>query len=747
MIIKRLVASFGNLRNNELILKPGLNIIEAPNESGKSTWCAFIRTMLFGINTSDRDKTGYLSDKTRYRPWSGGPMEGSMEVQHKNHDITLQRKALGTAPMKAFSATYSGTNEIVPGLSSENVGELFTGVTERIFERSAFIRQSGIKINQTAELEKRISSLVSTGDETSSYTDADEKLRAWLRKRRYHKSGTLPSLEMSLSETNEKLYRLEQESDKLSEIRQEIERLKNQNRQLQEDIDIHNKLENREVKRRILDAQKKSDAAAVEVAAKKEALTQNGIQPTREDISKAQAELASLSSLRNLLIQLKERKDAAKGEWDAALSKKEQSIFAPCDIHSISERVKNAATEETAKQTTVTPKKHIFQRVFLVLLMAVSATAAVLSSGLMVYISAIISLTSLILLILSVIHKKKNDPILQEYLTKFDVTSVSELADLIKEHEAICASLDAAKRAYLAAEQSVLDTAGMIEKSEAGLVKRLQVFSQTIGAISDVPRELSRISTLLEKLTHAEFELVSFQNVYKALLDSYHGDMDEPDFACFTLPLQNKQDTIRALDLITSRLRDLTNRYNISLGEVRSIGDPLVLGGEKMILTREISDQMVQYDALTMAIDTLKEANTELQTRFSPLLSQKAGLLYEKLTGGRYHKLTFGNDLDASAKSTGDSVSRDVLSLSEGTADQLYLALRLAICELVLPEDHPCPIILDDALTNFDDERAGIALDLLHEMSSKRQIVLFTCQRREASYFFGDTSVNLIKIS
>jgi uncharacterized protein YhaN len=76
MIIRRLTASFGRLQNETLTLDRGLNIIEAPNECGKSTWCAFIKAMLYGIRTSDRDKAGYLSDKTRYRPWSGVPMAG-----------------------------------------------------------------------------------------------------------------------------------------------------------------------------------------------------------------------------------------------------------------------------------------------------------------------------------------------------------------------------------------------------------------------------------------------------------------------------------------------------------------------------------------------------------------------------------------------------------------------------------------------------------------------------------------------
>ena len=47
-----------------------------PNEAGKSTWAEFLLAMLYGVDTSEREKTGVLPVKTKYQPWSGKPMEG-----------------------------------------------------------------------------------------------------------------------------------------------------------------------------------------------------------------------------------------------------------------------------------------------------------------------------------------------------------------------------------------------------------------------------------------------------------------------------------------------------------------------------------------------------------------------------------------------------------------------------------------------------------------------------------------------
>ena len=76
MKIKSMTAVFGKLTGQRLALAPGFNLIEAPNEGGKSTWAAFLKAMFYGIDTRDRDKKGYLADKNRYQPWSGAPMDG-----------------------------------------------------------------------------------------------------------------------------------------------------------------------------------------------------------------------------------------------------------------------------------------------------------------------------------------------------------------------------------------------------------------------------------------------------------------------------------------------------------------------------------------------------------------------------------------------------------------------------------------------------------------------------------------------
>jgi uncharacterized protein YhaN len=94
-----MTATFGKLEHQTLTLKHGLNIIEAPNEWGKSTWCAFLVAMLYGIDTRSHSTKNALADKERYAPWSGSPMSGSMELEWEGRFITIQRSTKGRVPM------------------------------------------------------------------------------------------------------------------------------------------------------------------------------------------------------------------------------------------------------------------------------------------------------------------------------------------------------------------------------------------------------------------------------------------------------------------------------------------------------------------------------------------------------------------------------------------------------------------------------------------------------------------------
>jgi len=165
-------------------------------------------------------------------------------------------------------------------------------------------------------------------------------------------------------------------------------------------------------------------------------------------------------------------------------------------------------------------------------------------------------------------------------------------------------------------------------------------------------------------------------------------------------------------------------------GRRSAIGSADALSARQEELCEQREALQLHVEALDIALSALNEANREVQTRISPALARLASEYLGELTDGRYDKVQLDADFSAAARLSGEVVHQSLSYLSAGTADQLYLSVRLAICVLTLQE-HNAPMILDDALAFFDDTRCSKALELLQKISQQRQILLFTCQGRE----------------
>ena len=135
MILRKLTATFGKLDRETLELHEGLNIIARPNESGKSTWAAFLLAMLYGVDTSERaGKVNLLPVKTRFKPWNGQEMAGSMELSWGGKEITIERSPKGRTPLGAVKAyeTESGTPVDLP----DPCGKALLGVERSVYQLS-----------------------------------------------------------------------------------------------------------------------------------------------------------------------------------------------------------------------------------------------------------------------------------------------------------------------------------------------------------------------------------------------------------------------------------------------------------------------------------------------------------------------------------------------------------------------------------------------------------------------------------
>jgi uncharacterized protein YhaN len=192
-----------------------------------------------------------------------------------------------------------------------------------------------------------------------------------------------------------------------------------------------------------------------------------------------------------------------------------------------------------------------------------------------------------------------------------------------------------------------------------------------------------------------------------------------------------REQTLQAIGDLTGRLARLRLQLGQCRGRMEHLPEPERLQQRLNQTRRRLSELELTQQAIDCALDALETAKTELQRRFAPRIAQRAGYFLGRLTGGVYDRIQIGEDLSVQAARNNETTLRSPRWRSEGTGDQMYLALRLAVWEVLAPD---CPIVLDDALIRFDQERMERAMDLLQELSEKRQILLFSCQEREKEY-------------
>lgn len=189
-------------------------------------------------------------------------------------------------------------------------------------------------------------------------------------------------------------------------------------------------------------------------------------------------------------------------------------------------------------------------------------------------------------------------------------------------------------------------------------------------------------------------------------------------------------ETLRQSDGNQEQLRQLHVKLGQCQGRMAAIGDPERIRNELAQLERRIEELERKERALTLALEALEEAQSQLQRRFAPGIARRAQSLFGKLTDGRYDRLTLGQELAVLAGAEGEDTLRSPLWRSEGTTDQLYLALRLAVAEELTPA---APLVLDDALIRFDDHRLELAMKVLEETAERKQVIVFSCRQISAA--------------
>ena len=702
MRIYKMTATFGKLERATLTLEPGLNILTAPNEWGKSTWCAFLVAMLYGLDTRAKTTKTSLADKERYAPWSGSPMAGRIDLNWNGRDITIERRTKRRVPLGEFLAYETRTGLAVEELTASNCGQLLLGVEQTVFRRAGFIRQSDLPVSQDEALRRRLNALVTTGDDSGAADRLAENLKTLKNNCRYNRSGLLPQAEARRTELEGKLTELESLDFQCQKLRQRLDEIQNWLSQLENH------------KQALAYAQMQADEARVAQA--KAALEQ--AEPQLAQMEKLCAGLDAQEAAAQKLQELQ----VLQEQWNAIHVRLHEAPSEP--VRPQMGLPFAGMTVEDARTMVCRDAKRYGEltrsRMPLVL-MLIGFTGLLAAAGLVVlkaYVFALVAgVTGVFGLswgIWEKISAKKQAASLREKYGDGNCKYWAEPVDIFEKE----------LEAYHVGLKYYQDTSRDLETRRTALEKKREALCgsrepETLAAqcrqtlqhwkrLAEIRREVQQATA------HYEGLRAMLRTVEKPAM---------PDTLTHT-----EGETLHLLTDVTLEQQRLQNRLGQYQGQMEALGSKAAMEKQYEQICQRIRQLEDVYGALTIAQTTLMEARAELQRRFAPRITRKAQEYLSRMTDGRYHSLTMSEDFSLRAGAGEEETLHDAIWRSDGTVDQLYLALRLAVARELTPE---APLVLDDALVRFDDDRMAEAVKILREMAKEKQILLFTCQGRE----------------
>ncbi len=764
------IASFGKLKNYHLDLSDSFTVIFGENEKGKSTIMSFVRMMFYG-NTgkvSSIDK----NPRKKYRPWDTDFMAGSITFEHSGVTYRLEREFKASNSTDKISLINLDTNEKETVSSSEDIGARFFGLTDGAFERSVFIGEPRFSSKNEAadgEINARLSSLATTSDDDVSFEKVYLRLRTaketLLSKSR--KVGKLDKAEAELISLEQRIKEAKDTEDRVIALKceaaakeEEIKDSSSKASLLFDQLKNSDKIKKKNFVLRYIEAEKERAEAKEKLALKDGEYADKAYIAYLKEATEKLADIGEKVS-QNAALQTEKKKEIeVLGESISALSQNDDGT-----VSSFEEKRDNIDKDiDICRKNSDKLQAEIIERkpskknnlplviIGVVLTLLGVAGYFVLIGQLVKMICLATVLIGQILFILGFVVKRKIMPDTSDITLKINENS-AKLDALLKEKEALLESIAkikaqtqendiklASNEALLKDKNADLET---LVKEDDELKSAKSALGQEIIAaigklkyakevsaekiIEELENALSYYEMISNKITvladNAACSSLSEAEEKYALLcrDNTIADLSETE-------IDSLKENFKAQSDHTATLRTQLTAINEQIKTVTALAPSVaVLEREKFALTEKIKSYREFTNTVDIAETALDEAFRDLRKNYSEVLDQRTAEIFTKLSNNKYLSVSVSKGLDASVTTEDAFGTKEADYLSRGTEDQLYLALRLAIAELITNESEKLPIFADDPLSQYDDNRTNKALTFLKDYSKDKQLIMFTC--------------------
>lgn len=269
------------------------------------------------------------------------------------------------------------------------------------------------------------------------------------------------------------------------------------------------------------------------------------------------------------------------------------------------------------------------------------------------------------------------------------------------------------------AEQAAAEIAAFLAEShsagEAELELRLQVDE--------------RCRTLRKEARDIQLRLESGRS--EAAREKLYAWLQEHDEAALASILAEQNAALAAEERRRTELLDRRGRLMQELERLRT--DAELEDRRQTLIEREsqLESLLTRYAVLALSERLMSRAKAVFEEERQPEVLRRASRFFSRMTGGAYDRIVAPGDRSGLLAESPGRQLLDSAFLSRGTQEQLYLAMRFALCDAASRE-HPLPLLLDDLFVHFDETRLASTLPVLEEISDSRQLILFTCHRHVA---------------
>lgn len=748
MKIKSLnIASFGGLKNVQLSFNNGFNVVYGNNENGKTTIMNFIKMMFYGTERGSAQLSKNLRKK--YNPWDNSAMAGSIDFENDNRNYRIERSfgSSNSTDKVTLIDLDLGTRETV----SSDIGVKLFGLSCSAFERSIFIGQFGFpESNSSAEgeINSKLSNLSLTGDQAISFDEVNSRLQTakFALMSKSGRAGIYDKNLIAVKELNAKIENAKQTQLQIADKRQLTENLRLKINELQMRADeLKNKIDseqdfrNAEKLRELLTLKEKLDSLNNTLK------LENGQTADEMFVRKVEFCLSKIEGIASKIdAKLNENKIieqnlelALNPSVDATPEKLEQLTKKLESLEKEKEKTESKITEFSSKS------KAKINPVWLVLALVFAVLTVPLFLNSLTKLFAIASiLIALVFILVFILNRSKAH--------SENAKNETELVDLKLKVNQLISLISSEKANITAINTAINSNATIIEKQKEMLEinkKELQLFEQEKIVETDTLFDLFKRYKAVDDIDAIKDELIKIsqkaaeqkelkQNINYILKDVGNISYDEAreKLQNIKTPLDsdiNFESLKNQYNMLLSDITEQKTELASLLTEIKSLSSSIenTETDQKRLeaLQEKISSQKEYCDCLDIAMSVLADSFVEVRRSFGSVLENKASDIFKGITGGKYQSMSISKSFEISVEKADTFGSKEIDYLSSGTADQAYLSLRLAICELIAQTDDRLPVLLDDALAQYDDSRTKTALNFLNEYSKNGQIIMFTC--------------------